>query len=161
MTMPKIFIGPVVHSPTSFAPSACSYETKGPLMAKVAIVDDHADSLELFAVILRNHHEFLTFRGGDELLREFRSGQFGLILLDLAMPVMDGFEVFKRIQAIDKDVPVVAVTAVASEQERERALAAGFCDYFVKPIREIEIFRKAVYSHVGECANEPSKNKPT
>ena len=75
------------------------------------------------------------------------------------MPDMDGFEVLRRIQAVDKDVPVAAITAMAYEAEREKALAAGFCDYFVKPIKEIEQFRQAVYSHIGKCSN-PQKKAP-
>ena len=132
-------------------------------MGRVAIVDDSNDALHLFEFVLRNGHEFVTFASGLDFLKEFRPGRFDLILLDLIMPEMDGFEVFQRIQALDKDVPVVAVTALAFPEERQRALAAGFCDYFVKPIMEIEKFRETVYSHVGECAtppNRPSKNKP-
>src|SRR5690242_17427853 len=109
-------------------------------MARVAIVDDSKDVLELFRVILKNDDEFLTYSSGPAFLADFIPGRFALILLDIAMPVMDGFEVFRRVQALDKDVPVVAITALASQAEREKALSAGFCDYFVKPILEIEKF---------------------
>ena len=132
-------------------------------MARVAIVDDSKDALELFEFILRDPHEFFTYTSGEQFLREFHPGRFALILLDLVMPDVDGFEVFRRIQAVDKDVPVVAITAMASPLERERALRAGFCDYFVKPIMEIEKFRNTVYSHVGKCANpphDPEKKEP-
>jgi len=124
-------------------------------MAKVAIVDDSPDTLELFAFVLRGHHEFIEFSDPEKFLNEFRPGKFALILLDIAMPAIDGFQVFSRIHAVDKNVPVVAITAVASPQEREKALKAGFCDYFIKPIMEIEKFRQAVYSHVGKCSNPP------
>jgi len=133
------------------------------LVACIAIIDDSKDALELFEFMLRDPHEFFTFTSGKEFLTEFRPGQFALILLDIAMPDMDGFEVFSCIQQIDKNVPVVAISAVAAPAEREKALRAGFCDYFVKPILEIEKFRNAVYSHVGECSNppyDPSKNEP-
>jgi len=132
-------------------------------MAKVAIVDDSKDALEVFGIILKGRHEFELFADPVEFLAAFRRGVYGLVLLDLAMPGMDGFEVFNRIRDVDDQVPVVAITAVASDQERERALQAGFCDYFNKPILEIEQFRQAVYSHVGQCANtsqDPSKKKP-
>ena len=132
-------------------------------MGRVAIVDDHAEALELFEFVLRGKHDFLTFRNGPEFLKEFRPDKFDLILLDLAMPGMDGFEVFRRIRSVDKKVPVVAITAMHYTGVRERALRAGFCDYFVKPISEVERFRQVVYSHVGKCANPPynlSKNEP-
>ena len=125
-------------------------------MGRVAIVDDSEDALELFEFILRDHHEVLTFRTGEEFLKEFRTGDFELILLDLVMPVLDGFEVFRRIQKLDTDVPVLAITAMARPAERENALKAGFCDYFEKPIMEIERFRQTVYSHIGKCATPPA-----
>ncbi len=132
-------------------------------MGRIAIIDDSADTLAVFTVMLGDHHEFYTFASGEEFLKQFRSGSLDLILLDIAMPRMDGFEVLKRIQALDKDVPVTAITALAFEEERRVALAAGFCDYFVKPIMEIERFRQAVYSTSGKCSNpafNPQKKDP-
>jgi len=133
-------------------------------MGRVAIIDDSEDALELFEFILRGDaHEFLTFKDGPGFLREFRPGHFDLILLDIALPTMDGFEVFARIQKVDPAVPVVAITAQAQPDQRKRALAAGFCDYFVKPILEIHTFRQTVYSHIGKCSNPPydsSQDKP-
>src|ERR1043166_4529441 len=102
-------------------------------MGRVAIVDDNKDSLDLFEFMLRDHHEIFTFADGEEFLKEFRHGSFDLVLLDLVMFGMDGFEVFNRIQKIDKDVPVAAITGRAYQEARARALQAGFCDYFVKP----------------------------
>jgi len=127
-------------------------------MKQVAIVDDSEDSRDLFHYVLGNDHEYITFASGEDFLKEFRPGAFELVLLDLSMPNIDGFEVFTQIQKIDKDVPVVAITARAQPQEREKALAMGFCDYFVKPILEIEEFRKTVHSHIGKCANPSQKS---
>jgi CheY-like chemotaxis protein len=119
-------------------------------MSRVAIIDDYEDIRELLALLLSGGHEFVTFPDGESFLKEFRPGRFALILLDIMMPGMDGFEVFRRIQTLDKHVPVVAIMICGSE--RERALQAGFCDYFVKPIMEMERFRTALFSHIGECA---------
>ena len=122
-------------------------------MGRIALIDDHADSLELFTLILTGDHEIVPFIDGERFLKEFFPGSFDLILMDIAMPSLDGFELFRRIQKDDPDVPVVAVTAMAEPQQKERALKAGFCDYFVKPILEIDRFRQAVHSHVGRCSN--------
>jgi DNA-binding response OmpR family regulator len=127
-------------------------------MGRVAIVDDSKDTLELFEVMLRDHHEFRTFPSGMEFLKEFQGGDFDLILLDLVMPELDGFDTFRRIRGLDKNVPVAAVSAAAFENERERALSAGFCDYFVKPIMDIQKFRQSVYSHIGKCGNAPDES---
>jgi CheY-like chemotaxis protein len=127
-------------------------------MGRVAIVDDSTDALELFQFILRDHHEIQTFSTGVELLKQFHAGDFDLILLDLVMPELDGFETFQRIRQVDQDVRVAAFSAAAFPGEKEKVLSSGFCDYFAKPIMEIEKFRQKVYSLVG-CANLPH-NQP-
>jgi CheY-like chemotaxis protein len=103
-------------------------------MGRVAIVDDTTDILELLELILRDHHEFLTFSSGVEFLEQFHAGDFDLILLDLRMPELDGFETFHRIRQVDKDVPVAAITASTFPSDREKARSSGFCNYFIKPI---------------------------
>jgi len=123
-------------------------------MGRIAIVNDSEDTLEVFkAILAAEEHEFRTFAGPAKFLAEFREGLFDLVLLDLVMPVIDGFTVFGKIREKDQHVPVVAITACAGKEEREKALKAGFCDYFVKPILEIDTFRQTIHSHVGECAN--------
>jgi CheY-like chemotaxis protein len=126
-------------------------------MARIAIIDDHEDTLELLRLILQNHqkHQFIPYRDPQEFLRQFRPCTFDLVLVDLHMPGCDGFEAFRRIRERDRSVPVVAVTAIASPSEKDRALRAGFCDYFVKPILDLEEFRSKIYSHIGECSNPP------
>jgi putative two-component system response regulator len=124
-------------------------------MGRIAIIDDSEDALELFEYLLHGEHDIRTFARPDSFLHEFGPGRFDLILLDLMMPHVDGFTLFAQIRKEDANVPVVAVTAVAHPVEKDKALAAGFCDYFVKPIIEIERFRQAVFSHVGKCANPP------
>jgi putative two-component system response regulator len=124
-------------------------------MGRVAIVDDSEDALEVFEFMLQDDHEFRTFSSGVEFLKQFHAGDFDLILLDLVMPELDGFETFRRIRELDRDVPVAAITASAFAAERKQALALGFCDYFIKPIMEIRKFRQAVYSRIGKCVNPP------
>ena len=125
---------------------------------RIAIVDDE----ELARKLLR---EYLASCNDVEIVAECANGfeavkavtdlKPDLLLLDIHMPRLDGFEVLRRIQKLDKHVPVVAITAAARPAEREKALKAGFCDYFVKPILEIERFRATVYSHIGKCVSSP------
>jgi DNA-binding response OmpR family regulator len=126
-------------------------------MGRIAIIDDAVDSADLFAYILEGEHQIRTFTIPEDFLREFRAGSFELILMDIIMPGIDGFELFQQIQHVDSSVPVVAVSALANPKEREKALAAGFCDYFVKPIHDVDVFRDAVHSHIGRCANSNHK----
>ena len=97
--------------------------------------------------------EFRAFSTGVEFLEHFHAGDFDLVLLDLVMPELDGFETFYRIREIDKDVPVAAITARAFPAERERALRLGFCEFFVKPMLDFDKFRQTVYSYVDKCDN--------
>jgi len=55
------------------------------------------------------------------------------VLMDLRMPVMDGFESTALIRELDPHVPIIALTASAFENEKERAMANGFSGYFIKP----------------------------
>ena len=66
---------------------------------------------------------------------------------------MDGYTVFYTIREADKTVPVIAITALGGSAQRQRALQAGFSDYIVKPISEIEEFKLRVYSHITEHAS--------
>lgn len=104
---------------------------------RVLIVDDEPDNLELIALFFRfmgvtvttamNGHE------GIECLRVFRPD---LILLDLSMPKMDGWEMMTAIKAdpTKRDIPVVALTAHAMPADRIRVQEAGFNGYITKPI---------------------------
>ena len=132
------------------------------MLPKILLVDDEEEILEFLERVLRIRYTILKAENGQEALNILATEAVQLIVSDVMMPVMDGFEVFSRIQKLDKDVPVVAITAMSRPAEREKALKAGFCDYFVKPILEIDRFREIVYSHIGECANphvKPSDGK--
>ena len=71
------------------------------------------------------------------------------------MPEMTGFELFEGIRQQDANVPVVAITAMADATQRNRALMTGFADYFVKPILDIENFRKTVHLHLERQRKSP------
>ena len=124
-------------------------------MGRVAIIEDSEDTLEVLQLILAKYHQCTPFKDGEEFLAVFRVGSFDLILLDLIMPGLDGFEILRHIQQKDKELPVVALTAKAEPAEREKALRAGFCDYFVKPIIDVSEFLTALDRHMGRCANPP------
>ena len=63
-------------------------------MGRVAIVEDDEDTREVFKLTLQDGHEFLTFASGQKFLKVFRPSSFDLILLDLAMPEMNGLRGF-------------------------------------------------------------------
>ncbi|WP_205748144.1 response regulator [Dyadobacter luticola] len=117
--------------------------------ARVLVVDDNAINL-LFATRLLQQKEIAydTASDGQQAVEMHSANHYNLIFMDLRMPVMDGFEATRQIRGKDKDIQIVALTASAFEDERERALSNGFDGYLVKPFLPAD-FYEIVYSCVG------------
>jgi len=79
---------------------------------------------------------------GEEAVRRVQESRYGLVLMDLQMPVMDGFEATRRIRALPgfEKLPILAMTANAMAGDRERSLAAGMNDHVTKPIDPDALF---------------------
>lgn len=107
------------------------------MSARVLIIDDNEENLTLVDYLLRAHgFDTLLARNGADGLKLATAAKPDLILLDVRMPFMDGYEVARAIradQALDP-VPIVAVTASAMVGDRERIAQAGFDHYVQKPI---------------------------
>jgi len=129
--------------PEKIATPSFSSETK------VLVVDDNATNL-IFATSLlkRKGIPYDLASDGKQAVEKYFSERYDLIFMDLRMPVMDGFEATRLIRERDPQIPIVALTASAFEDERERALANGFSDYLVKPFLPPD-FYKIVYNHIG------------
>jgi signal transduction histidine kinase/CheY-like chemotaxis protein len=116
--------------------------------AKVLVVDDNTTNLLLATTFLRKKGiETETAADGKEAFEKFSTAQYDLILMDLRMPVMNGFEATRLIRDQGSDIPVIALTASAFEDEKERAMTCGFSDYLVKPFLP-EDFYEIVFSHL-------------
>lgn len=108
-------------------------------------------------LITASGHEVVEAHEGAEGLQKAKSESPDLILLDINMPQMDGYEVASRLRA-DPDrsrIPLVAVTALAMVGDREKILASGFNGYIAKPI-EAEIFLSQVNAFLAEPAECPA-----
>jgi CheY-like chemotaxis protein len=105
--------------------------------AKILLVDDRAENLTALEAILSSlGQELVLVRSGEAALAALRSGEFAVILLDVVMPGMDGFETAGRIKgcARTNDVPIIFLTAAGAEPDYAfRGYAAGAVDYIVKP----------------------------
>lgn len=117
--------------------------------ARILIVEDNPYSLELMSYLLdAQGHDVRSARTGEEAVRMAGEQSPDLILLDLQLPGLDGYEVLRTLRARPQftRVKIVAVTAVAMVGDRERTLAAGFDHYMSKPInprtfvRELDAF---------------------
>jgi CheY-like chemotaxis protein len=104
---------------------------------RILIAEDHEDNRELLCFVLRNAlYDVHEARDGHECLQVARERQPDLIMIDISMPKLDGWEVFQELKADKRtsNIPCVAVTAYA-EVDRQRALDMGFNAYLSKPFR--------------------------
>jgi CheY-like chemotaxis protein len=106
-------------------------------MALILVIEDNPTSLDLMTYLLRAFgHTPLIARDGEEGLKVARRESLDLIVCDVHLPGVDGYEVAQRLKSHPalRQVPLVAVTAMAMVGDRERVLAAGFDGYIPKPI---------------------------
>ena len=107
---------------------------------RILLVEDGIDNQRLFSMILKKAGADVTIASNgqegvdaiDNAIEENRL--FDLILMDMQMPVMDGLTAAKIIRSKDIQLPIVALTAHAMQEERDRCIAAGFTDFLTKPI---------------------------
>jgi PAS domain S-box-containing protein len=111
-----------------------------PLACRVLLVEDGPDNQRLIATILRKAGAEVTVAGngqaGCDLVREatIRGEPYDVVLMDMQMPVLDGYEATAQLRRGGYRRPVIALTAHAMQGERERCLAAGCDDFVCKPI---------------------------
>ena len=107
-------------------------------ISKILVAEDNEINQDLMTAILSGMgYEFeIVGDGCDavELMKSDSAGQYGMILMDIQMPTMDGYEATRQIRAFS-DIPIVAMTANAFEDDRKAALEAGMNDFMTKPIK--------------------------
>lgn len=117
-------------------------------MAKILVVEDNADNLDVIRfLLLQRGHQVLTAFSGVEGLSAALNSQPELIVLDLAMPNMDGWHAARALRRdpATQHIPILVVTARAQSEDRLRAYEAGVDDYITKPI-DVDAFFAAVAS---------------
>jgi CheY-like chemotaxis protein len=104
----------------------------------LAVVEDNADDRLLLQAILGEEFEIVEYENGREALIGFARSLPDLVLLDISLPEMDGIEVLSELRRDGRmrHLPVIALTAHAMADDRERYLSAGFNDYVTKPIAD-------------------------
>jgi CheY-like chemotaxis protein len=106
-------------------------------VTKILYVEDNDDNIYMITRRLgRKGYEVIVAKDGEEGIAMARSEAPSLILMDLDLPVLDGWEATRRLKASDetRHIPVIAVSAYAMVSDRERAMAAGCDDFFSKPV---------------------------
>jgi len=121
-------------------------------MATIVVVEDQPDSLKLLTTLLTiKGHKVIGLGNGDTLADVMRAHQPtpDLVLLDIQLPGRDGYELLEELKTLpNRSWRVIALTAHALPEDRERAQAAGFNGYITKPI-DVRTFPAEVAKHLG------------
>ena len=104
-------------------------------MFQILVVDDDR-SIRFFAkeALELNHYTVYTAKDGKEALDIFDNNHIDLVIVDIMMPNMDGYEFTKAIRLIDSELPILMVSAKQLAEDRKKGFIAGIDDYMVKPI---------------------------
>src|SRR5215831_2652886 len=122
--------------------SATREQEPASMSARVLVVDDvPANAKLLEARLTAEYFDVVTAKSGAEALALCERAQCDIVLLDVMMPEMDGFEVCRRLKAGPKThhIPVVMVTALDQPSDRVRGLEAGADDFLTKPVSDIAL----------------------
>ncbi|NQT16376.1 MAG: response regulator, partial [Planctomycetes bacterium] len=157
-----------VAAPEAEAPEALTADPSDRLPPlEILLAEDSLVNQKLVVGLLQKHgHTVVAVNDGREAIAALRSQDFDLVLMDVQMPEMDGFEATTVIRAKEKrhggHVPIIAMTAHAMKGDRERCLEAGMDEYVAKPIRAKEVFEaiEAVLT-APEEPGAPSRAAPS
>ncbi len=121
-------------------------EYSGLLSDKVLLVveDEESNYFLLERILKRTDASILWAKNGLDAIRMTEAGTIDIILMDIRMPVMDGYEATESIRKFNKTIPIIAQTAYALKGERERSLAAGCDAYISKPIDPKELLETII-----------------
>jgi two-component system, cell cycle response regulator DivK len=120
-------------------------------MAKILLVEDNEMNRDMLSRRLqRKGHEVLLAVDGQEGLSLARAQLPDLILMDMSLPIIDGWEATRRLKEVEatRPIPIIALTAHALADDQQRALAAGCDDYDTKPVDFARLLGK-IEKHLG------------
>ena len=114
-------------------------------MVKILYIEDNEDNLYMLSNrLMRRGYEVVLARDGEQGIAMAGSEAPALILMDLSLPVIDGWEATRRLKTepLTRNIPVIALSAHAMAGDREKAIAAGCDDYDTKPVELPRLLEK-------------------
>ena len=119
-------------------------EPEPPPRRRVLVVDDNPDAADLLAeALLAKGQEVEIAYDGAQALQKARTFQPEVVLLDIGLPGMDGFEVARQLRSLGRDMRLIALTGYGPDSDRQRAKDGGFDAHLLKPV-ELEALHDAV-----------------
>ncbi|WP_348653178.1 response regulator [uncultured Sulfurimonas sp.] len=113
------------------------------MIHNILIVDDEEQNLELAKIILQKEGYNLLFASnGREALECMDENEIHVLVLDLLMPVMNGFETLEHVRALNKDMQTIVVTANTDKESHSKVLEMGAVDFITKPYDIVELKQK-------------------
>ena len=122
--------------------------------SKILVVEDNEQNLYLITFLLKKqNYEVITAHSGLQAIEQAKVERPDLILMDIHLPEMDGYEATRRIRGIPEisHTPIVAITSYAMVDDRAKALAAGCSGYMEKPIQP-ETFSSEIRKYLTQVA---------
>ncbi len=103
--------------------------------AKILVVDDERYNINVLNDLLKHEYKVMVAKSGEQALKAAQAGQPDLILLDIIMPDMDGYEVCRRLKSMPelRHIPIIFITAMTHAEDETRGLEMGAADYIAKP----------------------------
>ncbi len=156
--------GLITHRPPSTKanePTTPAHPLQG---LKILYAEDGPDNQKLVKFVLNKAGaEVDIAEDGAVAIEKFRAAQasnqpYDLVLMDMQMPVMDGYTATANLRAAGETLPIIALTAHAMNGERERCLATGCSEYETKPIRKPQLFEKILQATAGRLATAKTAN---
>ena len=117
-------------------------------MKKILLVEDVDMNIDLLTQLLEDEYELAVAKDGLQAIELFDTFHPDLILMDINLPIMDGYEVVAQIRPMNTSIPIIGVSAHAMQGDAEKAVSRGFTDYLTKPINEDLLFTK-IQQHIG------------
>jgi CheY-like chemotaxis protein len=106
--------------------------------------DEEVNSLYIQEILKQSkdpYFKIIHAKNGKDAVEICKNKKIDLVLMDIKMPIMNGYDATKKIKKINPSIPIIALTAFSTEMDRNKAMAAG-CDEFIsKPVRKFEFFR--------------------
>ena len=117
----------------------------------ILIVDDNPTNRKLIKIFLEKEgYACVEVKNGYEAIEQLKGKKFQLIIMDLLMPGMDGFETTNKIRSMGYTIPIIAVSAISLKQDKIRALESGCNDFLPKPVVREDLIR-LIIKHIEKA----------